>query len=284
MAKYKRCFKRPQAKHKKSKKSQHDKRKRLRSRNPKRKRTIKAKVPLSGVMRAGVSVLQAVLDRSRARMFAALIPSFVIVSSFLADAMAWMNLEEFRWSGLILLLAAVGLLWASRFVRESTLVYAGLWHAVAAVSCLSRSLYAWNGDALLVGWMAVTLALTALALWLASLVARRCRLEDIYRVPCLNTALGLTGVVCVMAVNARVVSREAFGLGASALLLDALVCLLIATSRRYSSSWQWLLGSGPFGGSRCGPLTWRGWPGRRRAWRVGWWSAAAGPGSQPSRA
>ncbi|MGZ3388857.1 MAG: hypothetical protein ACXVCF_04635, partial [Isosphaeraceae bacterium] len=104
--------------------------------------------------------MQAVLDRSRARMFAALIPSFVIVSSFLADAMAWMNLEEFRWSGLILLLAAVGLLWASRFVRESILVYAGLWHAVAAVSCLSRSLYAWNGDALLVGWMAVTLALT----------------------------------------------------------------------------------------------------------------------------
>ena len=181
--------------------------------------------------------MQAVLDRSRARMFAALIPSFVIVSSFLADAMAWMNLEEFRWSGLILLLAAVGLLWASRFVRESILVYAGLWHAVAAVSCLSRSLYAWNGDALLVGWMAVTLALTALALWLASLGARRCRLEDIYRVPCLNTALGLTGVVFVMAVNARVMSREAFGLGAPALLLDALVCLLIATSRR----WSWLI-------------------------------------------
>ena len=182
------------------------------------------------------SLLQAVLDRSRARMFAALIPSFVIVSSFLADAMAWMNLEEFRWSGLILLLAAVGLLWASRFVRESVLVYAGLWHAVGVVSCLSRSLYAWNGDALLVGWLAVTLAFSALALWLASLVARRCRLDDIYWLPCLNTALGLTGVVFVMAVNARVMAREAFELGASALVLDALVCLLIATSRRWSGS------------------------------------------------
>jgi len=158
------------------------------------------------------------------------------VSSFLADAMAWMNLEEFRWSGLILLLAAVGLLWASRFVRESVLVYAGLWHAVGAVSCLSRSLYAWNGDALLVGWLAVTLAFSALALWLASLVARRCRLDDIYWLPCLNTALGLTGVVFVMAVNARVMAREAFELGASALVLDALVCLLIATSRRWSGS------------------------------------------------
>ena len=40
-----------------------------------------------------------------------------------------------------------------------------------------------------------------------------------------------------MAVNARVMSCEAFGLGASALLLDALVCLLIATSRR----WSWLI-------------------------------------------
>ena len=170
-------------------------------------------------------------------MFAALIPSFVIVASFLADAMAWINLEEFRWSGLILLVAAAGLLWASRFVRESILVYAGLWQAVAAVSCLSRSLYAWNGNALLMGWLAVTLALTALALWLASLVARRCRLEDIYWLPCLNTALGLTGVVFVMAVNARVMSREAFELSASALVLDALVYLLIAISRH----WSWLI-------------------------------------------
>ena len=189
--------------------------------------------------RAGHEALfmQAVLNRSRARMFAALIPTFVIVSSFLADAMAWMNLESFRWSGLILLLAAAGLLWASRFVRESVLVYAGLWHAVGAVSCLSRSLYAWNGDALLVGWLAVTLASTALALWLASFAMKRCRLEDIYWGPCLNTALGLTAVVFVMAVNARVMAREAFEMGAPALVLDALVCLLIATSRR----WSWLI-------------------------------------------
>ncbi len=180
---------------------------------------------------------QAVVDRSRARLFAALIPTFVIVASSLADAMAWMNLEAFRWSGLILLLAAVGLLWASRFMRESILVYAGLWHAIGAVSCLSRSLYAWHGEAQLVGWLAVTLALTALALWLASLVTRRRRFEDIYWVPCLNTALGLTGAVFVMAVNARVMAREAFELGSLALALDALACLLIATSRR----WSWLI-------------------------------------------
>jgi hypothetical protein len=50
MAKYKGSSRRPQPKHKKRKKSQHDKGKRLQSRNPKRKRTTKAKVPLIGAM------------------------------------------------------------------------------------------------------------------------------------------------------------------------------------------------------------------------------------------
>jgi len=55
MAKYKGSSKRPQPKHKKSKKSQHDKRKRLQKLNPKRKKTTKAKVPLAGAMQKAVS-------------------------------------------------------------------------------------------------------------------------------------------------------------------------------------------------------------------------------------
>jgi hypothetical protein len=62
MAKYKPSAKRPQPKHKKAKKSQHDKRRRLERRNLKRKKTIKAKVPLTGAMQTAVSVLQAVMD------------------------------------------------------------------------------------------------------------------------------------------------------------------------------------------------------------------------------
>ena len=178
-------------------------------------------------------LLEAVVNRPRTRMFAALIPTFVIVASFLADSMAWMNVDAIRWCGFLLILAAAGLLWSSRFVRDAVLVYVGLWHAVAGLACVSDSLHVWNSDARQVGWLALTLALIALALWIASLAARRSRLGDIYWVPCLNTALGLTAVVFVLAVNARLMAREAFALSTLALVLDSLVCLLIATTRRW---------------------------------------------------
>ena len=88
MAKHKGFSKRPQPKHKKSTKSQHDKRKRLLRRNPQRKKTTKAKVPLAGMMRTAVSALQAVLDRRIAFRLA-----IVIAGMFLADdrrtASAW---------------------------------------------------------------------------------------------------------------------------------------------------------------------------------------------------
>ena len=63
MAKYKKSPKRPQPKHKQSKKSRHDKRKRLQQRNFRRKKTAKAKVPLVGAMQKSISALQAVMDR-----------------------------------------------------------------------------------------------------------------------------------------------------------------------------------------------------------------------------
>jgi len=63
MAKRNRSSKRPQPRHKKQKKSQHDKRRRLSRRNPKRKKTKQAKVPLVGAMRTAVAVLRTVLDR-----------------------------------------------------------------------------------------------------------------------------------------------------------------------------------------------------------------------------
>lgn len=62
MAKRKSSSKRPQPKHKKQKKSQHDKRKRLQCPNPQRKKTTSAKVPLTGTMQTAVAVLQAVMD------------------------------------------------------------------------------------------------------------------------------------------------------------------------------------------------------------------------------
>src|SRR3974377_458952 len=88
MAKYKGSSKRPQAKHKKSKKSQHDKRKRLQSRNPKRQKTTKCKVPLTGAMQGAVSTLQSLMAPRIAFRLA-----IVVAGMFLADdrrtASAW---------------------------------------------------------------------------------------------------------------------------------------------------------------------------------------------------
>jgi len=88
MAKCKRSSRRPQPKHKKQKKSQHDKRKRLERRNPERRKTTGAKVSLTGAMQAAVSVLQAVMDRRLAFRLA-----IVVAGMLLADdrrtASAW---------------------------------------------------------------------------------------------------------------------------------------------------------------------------------------------------
>jgi hypothetical protein len=88
MAKSKRSSRRPQARHKKHTKSQHDKLKRLQRRNARRKKTTKATVALTGAMQAAVSQLQVFLDRRMAFRLA-----IVIAGMFLADdrrtASAW---------------------------------------------------------------------------------------------------------------------------------------------------------------------------------------------------
>jgi hypothetical protein len=88
MAKRNRSSKRPQPRHKKQKKSQHDKRLRLNRRNPRRKKTRQAKVPLTGGMRTAVAALQAVLDRRIAFRL-----SIIVAGMLLADgrrtASAW---------------------------------------------------------------------------------------------------------------------------------------------------------------------------------------------------
>ncbi|HHM13140.1 MAG TPA: transposase [Planctomycetaceae bacterium] len=80
MAKRKRSQKRPQPKHKKQRKSQHDKRERLVCRNTRRRKTTKAKVPLTGAIQKSVSVLQTVMDPRIAFRLA-----IVISGMFLAD-------------------------------------------------------------------------------------------------------------------------------------------------------------------------------------------------------
>ena len=88
MAKRKSKSKRPQPQHKKQRKSQHDKRKRLQRKNPNRKKTMQAKVPLTGPMQEAVALLRACLDGRFAFRL-----GIIIAGMFLADdrrtASAW---------------------------------------------------------------------------------------------------------------------------------------------------------------------------------------------------
>jgi len=88
MAKRRRSKQRPQPKHKKQQKSQHDKRRRLERRNPQRRKTSQARVPLVGMMHTMVVALQAAMDGRIAFRLA-----IIIAGMFLADdrrtASAW---------------------------------------------------------------------------------------------------------------------------------------------------------------------------------------------------
>lgn len=88
MAHHKRSSRRPQPKHKKQKKSQHDKRERLENSNPKRKKTSHARVPLTGVMRTIVGVLQSVMDR-RIAFRLAIVVAGMLLANDRRTASAW---------------------------------------------------------------------------------------------------------------------------------------------------------------------------------------------------
>lgn len=88
MAKRKPESGRPQARHKKSRASRHDKRARLARGNPRRRKTTRAKVPLCGMLSTAVGALAAVLDvRSAFRL------AIIVAGMLLADdrrtASAW---------------------------------------------------------------------------------------------------------------------------------------------------------------------------------------------------
>ena len=83
MAKRKRSSRRPQPKHKKSTKSQHDKRSRLDQRDEKRRKTYRAKIPLAGEMKKAVASMQKVVDRpDRAWVDTAQPAALVVVSAY----------------------------------------------------------------------------------------------------------------------------------------------------------------------------------------------------------
>lgn len=170
----------------------------------------------------------------RPQMFRARIPSFVIVASILADATAWIDLGRAWWPGLILLLAGSSLLWASRFLRDMVLVHLGLWNLAGGVVELACHGLVGGELGLLLGWLAITLVLMALAYALAGALARHWGISKTYGSPCLDTALAFAAVVLVLAPASRIASRSAFVPAASALAVDAAVILLVGALRRWT--------------------------------------------------
>ena len=88
MAKRKRSSKRPQARHKKNRKSSHDKRARLKRSNPNRKKTARAKAPLVGALAALVASMACVLD-GRVAFRLAIIMSGMLLADDRRVATAW---------------------------------------------------------------------------------------------------------------------------------------------------------------------------------------------------
>lgn len=88
MAQRKRQSQRPQARHKTSQASRHDKRARLGRPNPERRATTRAKVPLSGALSAAVGAIAAVLDRRIAFRLAIIVAGMMLAEDR-RTASAW---------------------------------------------------------------------------------------------------------------------------------------------------------------------------------------------------
>jgi len=89
MAKRKRSSNRPQPRHKKQSKSAHDEKcARLTRRNPRRRKTLAAKVPLTGAMHSAVAMLSAALGR-RTSFRLAIIVSGMLLADGRRTASAW---------------------------------------------------------------------------------------------------------------------------------------------------------------------------------------------------
>jgi hypothetical protein len=88
MAKRNRRSGRPQARHKKSSASRHDKRARLEQRNGQRRRTTAAKVPLVGALSSAVAAMAAALDR-RIAFRLAIIAAGMLLANDRRTASAW---------------------------------------------------------------------------------------------------------------------------------------------------------------------------------------------------
>jgi len=173
-----------------------------------------------------------VVDPGWAGTFLTAIPRSAIVLTVVADWLGLLDIERTWLTGLVFLLGSATFLWTTKRVGRRGLVYLGLAQFVAGTLDLSSCAAGWNNLVLLAGWLAVTAALLGLALWSVGMAARRVGLSAFYTEPCFHMAFALTVGAWVVALNGRLLGREAYKLAAAALGLNVLVTMLLARSWR----------------------------------------------------
>jgi tetratricopeptide (TPR) repeat protein len=159
------------------------------------------------------------------------IPRSAVILTFIADGLGYLGVERTWLAGLVVLLGSTPLLWVTRLRKRQSLVYLGLAQVVAGTLDLTSCATGWNQSTWMVGWLAVTGAFLALALWAAGIVLRRLRLSAFYVEPCWRTAFALVVGAYVLALEARGLGRDAYPMAAAALGLNVLVTMLLA--------WTW---------------------------------------------
>ena len=152
---------------------------------------------------------------------------FAIVATAVAAWLAILDIDRAWQTGLIFLAGSTSILWATRVVRRSGLVYAGLVLLAAGAVDLTWWTTSPAPTDIRLGWVALAAALVGLLLWMTAAATRRAGLSDFYTRPCFGLAVLLTAVAFIAAIDARFLGRESFRLGVLALATNAAVTLLV---------------------------------------------------------
>ena len=173
--------------------------------------------------------------RKRLAVLARAIPQFVIVTALLV-VFSQLALPGEHWSEcLVFALGALVFLGAAQVLRHRWLVDLSLASTVVTVGSLAWWVAPHGNGGLLAGWEGIVAGSLALAFWALAMLDRRFGKAEFHEGPCLQWGLLLTVVAFGLAVEARLLSRDAFGPGVAALLLDCVAILLIGRAWRSAS-------------------------------------------------
>ncbi len=158
------------------------------------------------------------------------IPRSAILLVSLGGMMACPDISRTWLTGLVFVSGSAATLWLTRMVRRPSLVYFALIQLVVGVLDFSSCAVGWDDAPRLAGWLAVTTAATALSLCALGTVARRFKVPEFFAGPCFHIAFGLSVAAYTIALDARILGREAYLLAALALGLNVVVSMALVRS------------------------------------------------------